>query len=305
VDAYTFAFKVESYSVRKFYTLLRMHPTSEPYVSGDSFRSLARHVLDDESSFDPSKVERGDVIFVDGFDLPRFAESYLPRIREAFVLISHNDDRNIGADFLALLEDQRLIAWFAQNAVLSHPKLHPVPIGLENRRIHNNGIVRDYDRVRATPRDKKLRILYAFSLGTNPGERGPALEALRMSPLADGGLSFTVSRAYRKKLNGYAFVASPPGNGFDCHRTWEALYFGVIPIVRRSPFFEGFPGLPAILVDDWAEVSAMDEARLRAAYQELSPKIDGCPYLRMEYWKGIIDGAGRDTGSAVPAQGGA
>ena len=20
-----------------------------------------------------------------------------------------------------------------------------------------------------------------------------------------------------------AFVASPPGNGFDCHRTWEAL----------------------------------------------------------------------------------
>ena len=32
----------------------------------------------------------------------------------------------------------------------------------------------------------------------------------------------------------YAFVASPPGNGFDCHRTWEALVLGCIVIVQNS-----------------------------------------------------------------------
>ena len=32
----------------------------------------------------------------------------------------------------------------------------------------------------------------------------------------------------------FAFVASPPGNGFDCHRTWEALILGCIVIVQNS-----------------------------------------------------------------------
>ncbi len=29
----------------------------------------------------------------------------------------------------------------------------------------------------------------------------------------------------------YSFWLSPRGNGIDCHRTWEALYLDVIPIV--------------------------------------------------------------------------
>ena len=30
----------------------------------------------------------------------------------------------------------------------------------------------------------------------------------------------------------FAFVASPSGNGLDCHRTWEALLLRSIPIVK-------------------------------------------------------------------------
>jgi hypothetical protein len=36
-----------------------------------------------------------------------------------------------------------------------------------------------------------------------------------------------------EKIN-YAFVASPYGGGPDCHRTWEALILGCIPIVKSS-----------------------------------------------------------------------
>lgn len=31
------------------------------------------------------------------------------------------------------------------------------------------------------------------------------------------------------------FCASPHGNGLDCHRTWEALCLGCVPIVKSSP----------------------------------------------------------------------
>jgi len=45
----------------------------------------------------------------------------------------------------------------------------------------------------------------------------------------------------------YAFVASPYGNGFDCHRTWEALCLGCIPIVKISPLDRLFANLPVLL----------------------------------------------------------
>lgn len=295
MNANEFMFKAESFAVRGLNKALGLRPSSRPYVSGDSFRALAHRVLDKGGDLDGSRVKSGEVVFVDADEIPRFKESILPVIRERFVLVSHNADRNIDERYAALADDPRILAWFAQNAVLRHPKVHPLPIGLENRLKHNNGIVGDFDRLRARPATKAMRIVYAFSVGTNEAERRPALEAIRSSPLADGP-SWTVSRSYRERLGGYAFALSPPGNGFDCHRTWEALYLGVVPIVKRSAFFEAFPGLPALAVDDWSEVARWDEGFLRRSYDELSPKIASCPYLWMDHWIEAIEARRREVG---------
>jgi hypothetical protein len=53
----------------------------------------------------------------------------------------------------------------------------------------------------------------------------------------------------------FAFVLSPFGNGMDCHRTWEALLCGCIPIVRSSVFNELFEGLPVLIVEKWSDIS--------------------------------------------------
>jgi len=58
-----------------------------------------------------------------------------------------------------------------------------------------------------------------------------------------------------KSMLEYAFVLSPFGNGMDCHRTWEALLCGCIPIVRSSVFDELFEGLPVLIVDKWEDIS--------------------------------------------------
>jgi hypothetical protein len=283
-----YASKVEGRLVRAFNAAFSLRPSSAPYVSGDSFRAISDHRFEEKGRLDPARIRDGELVFVKADRLQRFFSDCLPSIRARFVLVSHNGDANIDEGLARCADDDRIIRWFSQNLLATHPKIEAIPIGLENRWLHANGQVRDFDRLRSRKRDKKNRILYAFDVGTNRAEREPALAALGRSSLADGP-SWTVSSAYRRTLAGYRFVASPPGNGFDCHRTWEALYLGTVPIVKRSPFFEAFPGLPALMVDDWREVTAWDEDFLRLSYERLQPKIAPCPYLRMDHWIGEIE----------------
>ena len=58
-----------------------------------------------------------------------------------------------------------------------------------------------------------------------------------------------------RNMTEFAFVLSPFGNGMDCHRTWEALLCGCIPIVRSSVFNELFEGLPVLIVENWSDIS--------------------------------------------------
>jgi len=285
---YDFLDKAQGRMVRDFNKALGLRPVSDPYVSGDSLRALADHCFEEGERFNATLVSEGDVVFVKSDKLPRFFESILPQIRSRFVLISHNSDQNVDDTLLRFADDEHIGHWFAQNLVAAHPKVEAIPIGLENRWLHANGTTVDFDRLRAHPVTKDKWILYAFSLGTNPAERGPALEALKSCLLADGP-RWTISAKYRETLASYRFVASPPGNGFDCHRTWEALYLGTIPIVKRAAFFDAFPKLPALFVDDWKEAMDWDKEFLLQAYDRLSSKIGSCPYLWMDYWKGKIE----------------
>ena len=53
----------------------------------------------------------------------------------------------------------------------------------------------------------------------------------------------------------YAFVVSPHGNGLDCHRTWEALILGCIPIVKTSLLDNMYDNLPVLIVNSWKDVT--------------------------------------------------
>jgi hypothetical protein len=83
----------------------------------------------------------------------------------------------------------------------------------------------------------------------------------------------------------YRFVASPPGNGEDCHRTWEAMYLRVVPIVLRSATTESFLslGLPLWIVDSYEELLNLTEDDLDRKYRELSVGFDR-PELYTPYW---------------------
>ena len=74
------------------------------------------------------------MIFVKSDFIEAFAIEVLPTIKNKFILITHNSDysRPTQPKSTAMLDDPRLIRWFAENPSFFHPKLSPVPLGFGN-----------------------------------------------------------------------------------------------------------------------------------------------------------------------------
>ena len=99
-----------------------------------------------------------------------------------------------------------------------------------------------------TSRVNNSRLTQVHTPGHGYGNLDPALPA---------------HEAWLRAQATYKFAISPPGNGVDCHRTWEMVLVGVVPVVRRSEIDPAFGRLAddgaVLLVDGWDEV---DEALL-------------------------------------------
>ena len=83
------------------------------------------------------------------------------------------------------------------------------------------------------------------------------------------------------------FVASPAGNGPDCHRTWEAIYLKVIPIVLKSEIDEIFKMLPIYVIDTWDELLNLTELDLLNIYNNLINRDPSKAYA--DYWINLIE----------------
>ena len=61
---------------------------------------------------------------------------------------------------------------------------------------------------------------------------------------------------YVADLKRSKFTVSPPGRGWDCHRTWESVLFGSIPVVLHSAAMAGlYRQGPVMVVEDWSQVT--------------------------------------------------
>jgi hypothetical protein len=83
----------------------------------------------------------------------------------------------------------------------------------------------------------------------------------------------------------YAFVLSPFGIGMDCHRTWEALCLGCIPIVCAPHFNNLFEDLPVLIVSNWSEIT---QDLLQDTLNKFSNKSFKYEKLSLQYWQNKI-----------------
>jgi len=75
---------------------------------------------------------------------------------------------------------------------------------------------------------------------------------------------------YFKSLANSKFVISPEGNGIDCHRTYEALLAGCIPICEENPSIrEKYHGLPVLYTKDFSDLA---QTTLEMRWKEMLDK---------------------------------
>ncbi len=217
----------------------------------------------------------GRSIYVCTDALINFATHFFPKIDLPFVLVSGDGDTAVSADLLnqpaiaALLESELLVSWFAQNLSTSHPKLQHLPIGLDYHTMWERPGAWGISAMSAIAQENTLfntlasappfsdRYMNAYC-NWRPvpgwGDREACYAQIdRSICLFESG---SVSRASTwQRQTEFMYVVSPEGIGMDCHRTWEAILLGCVPIVKRNSVTPIYEKLPVIVVDDWTEVN--------------------------------------------------
>lgn len=277
-------FKIKTFIRRKISKLFKYNrPSSYPFITGDSFRSLATHIYDELQEIKVENVMKNDIVFVRGDFLHTYFKKIHPKIQSEYILISHHSDENINSCFKKYI-DNKIIHWFAQNLMFTHDKCSPLPIGLQLRMYDNkNTVIESIKKYRNTLQ-KNNSIFYAFNEETNPNR------IIVLNCLSNSGSTIKPHRKlnreeYYNEVSKNMFNASPEGNGVDCNRTWETLYLGSIPIVEKSVNSDYWKkiGLPILIVNSWKDVELFDNIQLTHMYDQLKNTSDTSP-LYMDYW---------------------
>jgi hypothetical protein len=266
------------------------YASSYPYISGNTFRAFCDFIIDETRiPFDPSAVFNGDVIFLKTDYVDFFFNVIHPHIPVSYILLTHNSDCAIDAKYCKYLDNEKLIAWFAQNAMIEHKKLIPIPIGLANRH-WSHGDIGILEAVMATSHAKNIMLYMNYAVSTNIAQRQAVCDIFQHKSFC----YVAQKKSFRDYLTDIAssqFVLSPPGNGFDCHRTWEALYLGAIPLVQSSSMNKAFEGMPVIIVDNWRWVT---KEFLEQKYNEIKKSSYTTHKLYADYWFAMIGNVQRE-----------
>jgi len=275
-----------------FYKIFKLYPSSSPFISGDSFRKISDYEYKTKSKKNRlmiSKLKNESIIFVNTSDFESFMAIRGEFQTKSFKIICHNSDLEFNYSYLQLLKDYNDEV-FSVNAFEYNEKLVPIPIGLENRRLHHNGILSRYinlsNNIPTNP-----AVFHSFSLHTNPKERGHYLECLNNYELAEG-YDRLDQQTYLETISKYMFCFSPPGNGIDCHRTWEAITMNVVPICVKSPLIDFFVSLelPIWAIEDFSEITKFKSPELlKEKYLQVIKKSNKERAL-FDFWKKKILG---------------
>lgn len=253
--------------------------------------------------YDFSRLKDGQTVYICSSALPNFISEAFPTIQKRFILITGDCDESCPnelfrshEEFIRFIESDKIIHWYSQNSIGKHPKLTQIPIGLDyhtmSTRDHEWGPKTDpleqehlllTIRQSAKPLAQRIVKAYAnFHFLMNTKYAYDRIDAINKIPKSS--VFYEPNKVVRmdtwKTQSEYAFVISPHGNGLDCHRTWEAIALGAIPILKTSALDMMFEGLPVWIVQDWNQVT---ESGMLEKIKEFQ-KDTTLEKMQLNYW---------------------
>lgn len=220
-----------------------------------------------------------------------FSKYIINKLKNDIVLILiESDVISIPGNILECSKIKKIFTW---NKEKPNEKVICLPIGLNKDR--------QLSQITDTPEEieKDKLVLINFDVNSHPVRRRllENKEIMKLSENIDymppekvyniftntgGNIPVQVTnKNYYREMSRFKFVISPRGGGEDCHRTWEALYLGSIPIVLSSSINEIYQDLPVIVVDDW---NILTKEFLEKKWEEFKEKEWNWKKLNLRYW---------------------
>lgn len=270
------------------------------------------------SDIDLSSIQLGQTVYIQGSAVKDFSTK-LATIPNKFILVSGDCDESIpeaiftDAEFKAFIESDKIIHWFSQNCVGNHPKLSLIPIGLD----YHTRVSSDIWGPIMSPQEQEAEIIsvkngakpfyereikayanFHFNMQADRKYTADRRDAKENIPpeCVSYEPTFTKTRleTFQHQAK-YAFVVSPHGNGLDCHRTWESLVLGCIPIIKTSAIDSLFSDLPVLIVNNWAEVTQQKLQETVAKFRNTEFNYEK---LNLKYWMDLIGSKNQAGGQA-------
>ena len=277
---------------------------SNIYISdSQNGKEFLLNMLKNNNMFD------GMSIFVGSDYLQYFVGSIIDKIIHKFILITGTSIKTCPVEvldqssFFKLINNNYLIRWCSQNNVIQNQhSIIQIPLGLDYHAVYNDQ--KKWEKIadgkspveqekfmidvinNSKPFFKRVNKIYVnFDVSADRfGQRKDCLKKISSSLLV----------LYQQKLKRtqtwinttkYAFVLSPYGQGMDCHRTWEALILGSIPILKSKEFVNMFKDLPVLFVEDWSDINQQLLDETIEKFKNMNFNYDK---LTLKYWKQIV-----------------
>lgn len=263
------------------------------------------------NEFDYNKAVDKLYVCVTGYKhiINMFFTQILERLRKCNKIILIIIETDVVTLEKKYLDDERILHVYTWNKPFEHEKMTCIPIGLNYNRQYE-GINKWLNKNNVGDIISKKGKLLCMNCSLTTSE-----ERIRLKKIMEEGwsgfcnmLEFRPSKGYyiASHIEGkilinvtdtrcyddwkeYKYILSPQGAGLDCHRTWEAILCGVIPIVKTSSIDSIFEKLPVLIVKEWEEIT---ESFLNEKYVEIDKKRKNDEYendrVGLEYWTNMI-----------------
>ena len=210
----------------------------------------------------------------------------LARFPECVLITSFSDAEC--TDQMAQVLPRNVRRWFSNNVSANNPRVTAVPIGLRTSPKGEVLLRAAMDRGRLPERN----LMYMNFWRRIPRKENPRRGLYEMFEgrewiTTEGGFEHVSIDHFYEQILSHPFVFSPPGAGPDCHRHWEAILLGSIPVVLKSPATQILNWMPCLQVNDWGEVT---EERLNKDLSQLEKRFnpDTMERCYFEYWQKMI-----------------
>jgi len=267
-------------------------------------QSSSRHIDNDYLD----RIKDYDIVHICSWlTITIFVKNIVPKLTKKIIVVSNDSDMDapifekpVGpgddiakTEILDFINSDLCVHWFTQNCTLNHPKVTPIPIGMDYHTFSryqscvNQELKLNQVKAQSKPFFARTPLCYGnfhFNMENKyyTYDRKDCISQVSKDLVFYEPNMVNRAQTWLNQCN-FAFVLSPAGGGLDCHRTWEAILLGCIPIVKRFnvPHDKVYDDLPILIVNNWSDIT---QQLLHNTIEEFKSKQFNYDKLKLSYW---------------------